>query len=322
MSGVDFFKKILVPVDDSVPSLAAQELAALIAKKYDSEVTALYVISHPFMTARPAMNMVEEVAEQEYSPSQTSRSGDHSMPKLFGPLDQARPIPKEAIGEINDWYHERGEAVAGEAVKLLKAEDVKADKRVIEFPDPASAIIRQVEHEDYDSIVMGRSGEKAKKQPHLGSTAEKVVRHAKVPVLVVGESRKVSRILVPVDGSWEAIKALKTAVNLAKMMNAKITLLHVQEAGISRLRPEIAKDMGNAILTQAASMVNEFNDEDFDKRLEFGSPGTVITNIAEEEKSDIIVMGDKGHGSVRKFLLGSVSNHVLHYSNHTILIVK
>jgi nucleotide-binding universal stress UspA family protein len=317
MSGVDLFKKILVPVDDSVPSLMAQELVALIAKKYDSEVTALYVVSHPFMN-RSVMNMVGEVAEQEYSPSQTSRSGDHSMPKLFGPPDQSRPLPEGVAGEISDWFHERGEEVVGEAFKLLKDEDVKVDKRVVEFHDPASAIIRQVEHEDYDSIVMGRSGEKSK-QPHLGSTAEKVVRHAKVPVLVVAESRQVSRVLVPVDGSWAANKALKTAVNLAKKMGAKITLLHVQESGVSRLRPEIAENMGNAILTQAASMVK---DVEFDKRLESGSPGTVITSIAEEENSDLIVMGDKGHGSVRKFLLGSVSNHVLHYTNRSILIVK
>jgi len=317
MSGVDFFRKILLPVDDSVPSLAAQELAGQIAKKYDSEVTALYVVSHPFMNAS-VMSLVGEVAEQEYSPSQTSRSGDHSMPKMFGPPDQARPKPKGMVGEINDWYHERGEAIAGEAFKLLKAEDVKVDQRVIEHSDPASAIIRQVEHEDYDSIVIGRSGEKAK-QPHLGSTAEKVVRHAKVPVLIVADSRKVSKFLVPVDGSWAANKALKTAVSLAKKMGAKITLLHVQEPGFSRVRPEIAKSLGNAILTQAAKMVKEV---EFDQRLETGSPGTVITKIADEENTDLIVMGDKGHGTVRKFLLGSVSNHVLHYSNRAILVVK
>jgi nucleotide-binding universal stress UspA family protein len=36
----------------------------------------------------------------------------------------------------------------------------------------------------------------------------------------------------------------------------------------------------------------------------------------------MIVMGDKGHGRVRRFLLGSVSNHVLHYANRAVLIVK
>jgi nucleotide-binding universal stress UspA family protein len=317
MSGLDSFKKILVPVDDSVPSLAAQELAGLIAKKYDSEVTALYVVSHAFMNAS-VLSMVEEVGEQEFAPGQAARSGEHSMPRLMAPPDEGRPMHKGVIGEISDSFHERGEAIANEAFKLLKAEDVKVDKRVIEYPDVAFAIIRQVEHEDYDSIIIGRSGEKAK-QPHLGSTAEKVVRHAKVPVLVVAESRQVSKVLVPVDGSRAADKALKYAINLSKNMGAKITLLHVQESGLSRVRPEITRGLGDAILSQAASKIK---DVEFDKKLESGSPGTVITQMANEKNYDLIVMGDKGHGSVRKFLLGSVSNHVLHYANRAILIVK
>jgi nucleotide-binding universal stress UspA family protein len=319
MSEMDFFKKILLPVDDSVPALAAQELAAVIGKKYGSEVTALYVVSHPFVVPPVSgSSMVGEEAGQEYAPSQTARQGDHSFPKLFGPPDQARPIPEDVIGEISDWYHERGQAIVGEAVKLLKADDVKVDERVIENQDPAAAIIRQVEHEDYDSILIGRSGEKAKK-PHLGSTAERVVRHAKVPVMVVAESRRMSKFLVPVDGSWASNKALNMAVDLAKELGAKITLLHVQEGGISRVKPELAKQLGDAILAQASSMIK---DVEFDKRNESGSPGTVITDIAEKENSDLIVMGDKGHSSVRRFLLGSVSNHVLHYSDRAILIVK
>lgn len=317
MSRVNSFRKILAPVDDSVSSLAAQELAALIAKKYNSEVTALYVVSHTLMNPS-VLNMVEETAMQEFAPSQTARSGEHSMPKMVAPPDEGRPMHKGVIGEISDWYHQRGNEIVGEAFRLFKAEGVSVDKRVIEHHDPASAIIRQVEDEDYDSVIMGRSGEKGK-QLHLGSTAGKVVRHARVPVLVVAESRRMSKILVPVDGSRSAEKALTYAVDLAKRMGAKITLLYVQESGLSRVRPEIAKGVGNAILSQAAGKVK---DVEFDKRLESGSPGSAITQMADQESYDLIVMGDRGHSGIRRFLLGSVSNHVLHYTNRAVLIVK
>jgi len=316
MNRVDYFKKILVPVDDSVPSLAAQELAALIAKKYDSEITALYVVSHAFMNPS-VLNMVGETGVQEFAPSQIAR-GEYSMPRMAAPPDEGRPMPKGVIGEISDWYHERGEEIADEAFSLFKAEGVSVDKRVIEYHDPASAIIRQVEDEDYDSVIMGRSGEKGN-QLHLGSTAEKVVRHAKVPVLVVVEPKRVSKILVPIDGSKAAEKALTYAVDLAKKMSAKITLLHVQESGLSRVRPEVMRNIGNAILSQAAG---KFKDAEFDKRLESGSPGSVVTQAAEQENYDLIVMGDRGHGRARRFLLGSVSNHVLHYAKCAALIVK
>ena len=316
MGRVDSFQKILVPVDDSVPSLEAQQLAALIAKKYNSEVTALYVVSHALMNPS-VLNMVRETEVQEFAPSQIAR-GEYSMPGLIAPPDEGRPTPKGVVGEISDSYHQRGDAIVGEAFRLLKAEGVSVDKRVIEFHDPASAIIRQVEDEDYDSVIIGRSGEK-EKQAHLGSTAEKVVRHARVPVLVVADSRRVSKILVPIDGSMAAERGLRCAIDIAKKMGAKITLLYVQESGFSSARPELARRLGDTILSQAAGKVK---DVEFDKRLESGSPGSVITHTADEENYDLIIMGDKGHGGIRRFLLGSVSNHVLHYSNHTILIVK
>jgi nucleotide-binding universal stress UspA family protein len=316
MSQVDYFKKILVPVDDSVPSLAAQEVAALIAKKYDSKITALYVVSHALMNPS-VLNMVGEIGVQEFAPSQIAR-GEYSMPRRAAPPEEGRPMPKGVIGEISDSYHQRGEQIASEAFSLFKAEGVLVDKRVIENHDTASAIIRQVEDEDYDSVIIGRSGEKGK-QPHLGSTAEKVVRHANVPVLVVAESRRLSKILVPVDGSAVAEKALTYAVDLAKKMGAKITLVHVQESGLSRVRPEITKAIGNAILENAAGKVKDI---EFDKRLESGNPGSVVTLTADQGNYDLIVMGDKGHSEARKFLLGSVSSHVLHYANHAILIVK
>ncbi len=141
----------------------------------------------------------------------------------------------------------------------------------------------------------------------------------RVPVLVVAESRQMSKILVPVDGSRSAEKALKYAADLAKKMGAKITLLYVQESGLSRVRPEIAKGVGNAILSQAAGKVK---DAEFDKRLESGSPWKCDNQMAEQENYDLIVMGDKGHSGIRRFLLGSVSNHVLHYTNRAVLIVK
>lgn len=316
MNGAGSFKKILVPVDDSVPCLAAQELAALIAKKYDSEVTALHVVSHTLMNPS-VMNMVGEIGVQEFAPSQIAR-GEYSMPRMVAPPDEGRPLAKGVIGEISDWYHQRGNEIADEAFRLFKAEGVSVDKRVIEYHDPASAIVRQVKDEDYDSVIMGRSGEKGK-QLHLGSTTEKVVRHATVPVLVVAESRRISKILVPVDGSRASEKALRYAVDLAKKMGAKITLLHVQESGLSRVRPEVTKGIGNAILSKAAGKVK---DVEFDKMLKSGSPGTVVAQTADQENYDLIVMSDKGHSGARRFLFGSVSSHVLHYANRAVLIVK
>jgi nucleotide-binding universal stress UspA family protein len=59
-----------------------------------------------------------------------------------------------------------------------------------------------------------------------------------------------------------------------------------------------------------------------DQKLESGGVGKKIGQVAKKEGYDMIVMGGKGHGGIRRFLLGSASNHVLHYTVHAVLIVK
>lgn len=56
--------------------------------------------------------------------------------------------------------------------------------------------------------------------------------------------------------------------------------------------------------------------------MESGDVGKKIGHVAEKEGHDMIVMGGKGHGGIRRFLLGSASNDVLYYTDHAVLIVK
>lgn len=54
----------------------------------------------------------------------------------------------------------------------------------------------------------------------------------------------------------------------------------------------------------------------------FGSPAEEIINFAEKEAIDLIVIGDRGLGSVSRFFLGSVSNNVSRHASCPVLIVK
>ncbi|XP_060575363.1 universal stress protein YxiE-like isoform X2 [Ruditapes philippinarum] len=53
-----------------------------------------------------------------------------------------------------------------------------------------------------------------------------------------------------------------------------------------------------------------------------GSPRTEVTRVAEEEKVNMIIMGTRGMGKVRRTLLGSVSDHVLHHSHVPVIICR
>ena len=53
-----------------------------------------------------------------------------------------------------------------------------------------------------------------------------------------------------------------------------------------------------------------------------GSPRVELIRVSEEEKVSLIVMGTRGMGSVRRTLLGSVSDHVMHHSHVPVLICR
>lgn len=212
MQSEQVFKKILVPVDGSVPSLIAQELTAFMAKKLDSKVTVLHVVAHEFMTPQ---------IQKFFAPTDEVVPIGLPPPGQTTPILERAPTPPttslsaEVANEITDWYHQKGEEVLADASGLFKEEGIPVDQKLVQHVDPAEAIIKEAQKGNYDLIVMGASGEK-EREPHLGSVAKKVSNHAPTPVLIAREKRQVSRMLVPVDGSKTAEKALKYAVALAK----------------------------------------------------------------------------------------------------------
>ncbi|MCJ7424271.1 universal stress protein [Candidatus Bathyarchaeota archaeon] len=147
----------------------------------------------------------------------------------------------------------------------------------------------------------------------------KVSRHAHTPVLIARERRRIRKILVPVDGSESAERALRSAATVAKKTNAKITLLYVQESSIHKLKPEIARGIGTNILARAADLAKEAK---LDQKLESGDPAKVIIQTAKNGDYDLIVIGNKGHSTISRFLLGSVSDHVIHYTDRSVLLVR
>ncbi len=312
MKGEQIFKKILVPVDGSFPSLIAQELTAFLAKKLNSKVTVLHVVSHEFMSPR-----LGEFYPEMYEPIGVGIAGG-SIPIPRRAPAPPSPHAQAVAREITKWYHEKGEEIIANAVALFKEEGVPIDQKLVEHADPAETIIKETEKGNYDLIVMGHSGEK-EQEPHLGSVAKKVSRHARTPVLIAREKRQISEILVPVDGSENAEKALQYAVILARKIDAKITLLHIQESSLFKLRPEVTKKIGTRILSNAADQAKGTK---LDQKLESGDPAKVITQTADKGNYDIIFIGSRGHSAIARFLLGSVSDHVTHYANRSVLIIR
>lgn len=284
MKDESYFKNILMPVDGSHQCLHAEELTVTIAKKFGSRVTVIHVVP----------------------------------PALLHPKETYQ-LPDAIAKEITGWFLQQGRKIVGEAERLFKTEDIETNTELVEYADPAETIIRKTESGKYDLVVIGNRGESEAATFSLGSVAEKVSRHAECPVLIVKGKTKISKILVGIDGSENAKKALEHAIQLAKKCKAEITLLNVEETKIFGLKPKVAKEIGENILSGATAKVKEV---EFNTQLEFGNPAETIIEVAEKGNYDIIVVGSRGLSSVKRFFLGSVSDDISHHAKRSVLIVR
>jgi nucleotide-binding universal stress UspA family protein len=152
---------------------------------------------------------------------------------------------------------------------------------------------------------------------------------------VHGEETTVfERIVVGTDGSETATEAVRQAIELAKLTNAKLDLVAAFEpVPQSRLREEQQEVPGdiqyavgpredvNTILEGAAGMAKQEGVEAESYPRE-GDPADAILDVAEETGADLIVVGNKGMTGAKRFLLGSVPNKVSHHAPCGVYIVR
>jgi nucleotide-binding universal stress UspA family protein len=142
-----------------------------------------------------------------------------------------------------------------------------------------------------------------------------------------------NRILVAIDGSEHARRALTEAIDLARLANARLTVISVHQrtsallAGGAPIVPPI--DLGeieHAMRREHEQMLDTAVERvpqnvSVVKVLAEGPPAPAILAQAREDRSDLIVMGSRGRGGVASMLLGSVSHQVLQRSGVPVLVV-
>ena len=77
----------------------------------------------------------------------------------------------------------------------------------------------------------------------------------------------------------------------------------------------------DATLAAAAASVESLGVE-VDTHARQGDPADAILDVAEEQKADLIVVGNKGMTGAKRFVLGSVPNKVSHHSPCSVMIVR
>jgi nucleotide-binding universal stress UspA family protein len=238
-----------------------------------------------------------------------------------------RPPPSRADRDEAD-------AALGQLVMAARNEGLRADAQVL-HGEAAPSIVSLVNREAADLIVMSTHGRSGLGRWVYGSVAERVLRTAMAPVLLVPpllrgdwETAASFRIVVPLDGSALAETVLPPVRNIARATQGELLLLRVLPAD----NRDVGRDVAGAGADPQAS--------DGELALAYlqriaartGVPTSVhvakgpahdgILDTVSAQEAHLIAMATHGRSGLSRLVMGSVSEAVLHGARTPMLLMR
>jgi nucleotide-binding universal stress UspA family protein len=300
------FRHLLVPLDGSPLAEAALSAALTLSAKFDSEITLLRVV--------PSLNVIID--------------GAAVMESL---LDFRRQVFKEAETYLK--MHQSS----------LRQQGYKAHRHLREGDSIAEIILDVAKGRDIDMIVMSTHGRGGVARWVFGSVADKVLRHAQMPVLLIRAQEdgailpapQFKHLLVPLDGSQLAENALPMAQELAANLQSKVTLLRVTKTPytpadvsghaygelVAVLQDEMRQEASDYLA--ATEQMFDRQGVEVDSEVLTGSPtAKVILDIVRQRHVDAIVMSTHGRGGISRWVYGSVADRILQSASVPVFLIR
>lgn len=136
------------------------------------------------------------------------------------------------------------------------------------------------------------------------------------------------KILTAVDGSEYSSQIVDKAVELARVLDGGIILVHCHRKFSAIMEHAYREEEMSQIINDAEKLVRPFLQAIADagivaeSRIMEEPAGTAIANIATAEKCGLIVMGCRGHTNLANLIIGSVTNRVLQTAPCSVLVVR
>lgn len=244
----------------------------------------------------------------------------HAVQQLVSPEDQfswrQSPDPlqvarRKVLADLSDYEH--------------PATDV-----LVEHAEPAQMMLEAIARKPCDLIVTGTARDEAGGRVNLGSTINTLVHETDVPVLIVKARARndYARIVVATDFSEGSRSALEAT--LALFPREQITLFHAfdvdydtfinDKAAARDSMHRTAMEKSRAFLAEAALDVS-------DKARVFpvcenGYAGTLLSDRAQADEIDLVVLGTASRGGLAGFLLGSAAQRLAAELPVDVLLVR
>lgn len=301
------FKKILVPLDSSDLAEYALSPAIQLAERFESELVLLHVLEHHtvFIPEGPDL-MGHNINVPQTAYSQEEIAAREYLVGLNHKIGAAQP-------SFNCYTR-------------------------LEDGDPASRILDTAVEEKADLIVMSTHGYSGVTRWVLGSVAEKVMRYAPCPVLVIRSQTPIRQVLITLDGSALAEASLTGGLAVAQALGAEVTLLRVDDSSdeidpkevieLNRNEPGLGERYRESLYQNAeeylAHIQRRYRRDDLaiDTAVRFGKPAATILNYADAHHVDLIVMSTHGRTGLARWRYGSITEKVLRSANCAMLISR
>lgn len=271
-------KTIIVPVDFSEQSEYAIKVAASMAKKHNAELLVLHMLE-----------LNEAVL--------TSAEGLHIEQTVF--------FIKLAEKRLTNFLDK----------PYLK--DIKLTPIIKHFK-VFSEVNDVAQKHGADLIVMGSHGTDGLKEIFVGSNAEKVVRNAEVPVLVIKkeiEEFNVENFVFACDFREEGLVAFQKAIDFAETLSAKLHLVYVNTPGEDFLsHQDIYKKVTDFLQKSGTGKeVEIYNDYSVERG---------VLNFSENIGADAIGIPTHGRRGLAHFFMGSIGEDIANHSKIPVITFR
>lgn len=172
--------------------------------------------------------------------------------------------------------------------------------------DPRLALIEK----PWDLVTIGPRGSGMLKSLHLGSTADWLLRQPVSPLLIARQKGPGRKVLVATDGSEHARRAVHTLASFPWLDGVAVHVVTVAERRFD----------SDGALNSATDGLSGSGADVVDTAVRQGRPTQAIVNEVENVDPDLIVMGARGHGRIRKVVIGSTAAAIAGSVNRSILV--
>jgi nucleotide-binding universal stress UspA family protein len=280
-------KRLLVPTDFSEQSAYAVDLACQIAQKTDGQVVVIHVLDHTGLF--------------DFS------AGSSTYPMM------GNPAGLELDQQFLESLYTNAEEKCNKFLEPYMKEGFKIIKK-IKIGSAFHYITEEINEDNTNLVIMGSKGASGFEEVLIGSNTEKIVRHAKCPVLTVKSKVNVDDvhdIVLATSFREEDSHVAEEIMKLQEVFKAKLHLVRVNTPNnFETTRKLMARAQAfveeNKISNYTINIYNDKVEED----------GIIF--FAQDIDADLIALATHGHSGLVHLLSGSIAEDVVNHAKRPV----